>query len=424
MSEKKRRNPFPSEEELIEQDYKYISAMARSLGKSEADIADIIDYKAIKEDIEKGYDSLGTSNRNIREFYPDLEPLSFNDNGSSEEDTDIELSDSDISDIQDYFIKEMQRENDADDISSKINDDPVDIPSFSRPSRKAKTPSYSATCTNPAKENSISSDKEPKFPEIPLEDIASKMPKKTQSDIDELLDASDKIDTGVLPSLTKDNTEETPIDLQLVETPQAQSQENPADKPSNGTPESDDTSKEPAKVSAKTVPTGKKKKKKRRRLKPIPRLIANVVIAIAVVQLLKLTGILMLDKVSGSSMVPNYTDGDLVITTNLTEIERYDVVTAVSPEGTPLIKRVIGLPGDTITYKNSHVYVNGTMTAEDFIASSDGISLSLSGDVVLGEDEYFLCGDNREYSKDSRSFGAITKSDIMGEVIFHVGLPF
>ena len=137
---------------------------------------------------------------------------------------------------------------------------------------------------------------------------------------------------------------------------------------------------------------------------------------------LKKTGVLAAESVIGTSMEPNYHTRDIVYSTNIKDIKRYDVVVADSPTGIKVIKRVIGLPGDTITYKNRHVYVNGTLTDESFINGGAEIELNLSGKIELGDDEYFVCGDNRENSSDSRIYGAITRSDIFGIVLVRIPL--
>lgn len=137
---------------------------------------------------------------------------------------------------------------------------------------------------------------------------------------------------------------------------------------------------------------------------------------------LKKTGVLAAESVIGTSMEPNYHTRDIVYSTNIRDIKRYDVVVADSPTGIKVIKRVIGLPGDTVTYKNRHVYVNGTLTDESFISGGAEIELNLSGKIELGDDEYFVCGDNRENSSDSRIYGAITRSDIFGIVLVRIPL--
>lgn len=87
------------------------------------------------------------------------------------------------------------------------------------------------------------------------------------------------------------------------------------------------------------------------------------------------------------------------------------------PQGPPLIKRVIGTPGDTVEIREGQVLVNGEALDEPYV---HGLATSCSvycGPFTLGEDEYFFLGDNRSGSRDSRNFGPISRSQIVGRVI-------
>ena len=89
------------------------------------------------------------------------------------------------------------------------------------------------------------------------------------------------------------------------------------------------------------------------------------------------------------------------------------------------IKRVIAVPGDTLQIKNGEVYVNGELFAEDVdVAQMEDAGLAAE-EVTLGEDEYFVLGDNRNNSEDSRyaNIGNIKKEYIIGKVWFRV-TPF
>ena len=130
--------------------------------------------------------------------------------------------------------------------------------------------------------------------------------------------------------------------------------------------------------------------------------------------------------VSGLSMDPTLTNGDKVCVNTalytILEPERLDVVcfrlTDNEDEDRMTIKRIIGLPGETIQIRDSHVYING---ARAYLA--DGFDEATLGgiadeEIVLGEDEYFVLGDNRENSEDSRfaSIGNVKKRQILGKV--------
>ncbi|MBQ1505526.1 MAG: signal peptidase I [Erysipelotrichales bacterium] len=132
-------------------------------------------------------------------------------------------------------------------------------------------------------------------------------------------------------------------------------------------------------------------------------------------------------EVEGSSMYPTLTDGERafsgLITRTLHAPERFEIVTAyLDVRDELLVKRVIGLPGETVEFRDEVLYINGEPVAQDFLdeeyMKSDMASYGRSyftadyGPVTLGEDEYFLCGDNRPHSGDSRVFGPFSAKDI------------
>ena len=116
--------------------------------------------------------------------------------------------------------------------------------------------------------------------------------------------------------------------------------------------------------------------------------------------------------VQGESMVPTLKGGELMILKKYDKsFNRFDVVVVnKNVEGDNLIKRVIGLPGETIRYKNNHLYINDEII-DDIYAYGDTGNFQ---EIVLANDEYFLMGDNREISLDSRSLGVIKKNEIEG----------
>ena len=127
----------------------------------------------------------------------------------------------------------------------------------------------------------------------------------------------------------------------------------------------------------------------------------------------------------GVSMNTTLNDGDKIIINKLAylkgEPERYDVIVfsqSKSGHGYYNIKRVIGLPGETVEIINGEVYINGTKLQEGLenleVMRVAGLAEEA---IVLGENEYFVLGDNRNYSEDSRfaNIGIIVKSDIIGK---------
>lgn len=156
--------------------------------------------------------------------------------------------------------------------------------------------------------------------------------------------------------------------------------------------------------------------------------IHSIIVAIVIVVLL-LTFVFRLINIDGPSMENTLQNSDKVIITNfMYEPEVGDVV--VIPAGKyydkPIIKRIIALEGQEvyIDYTTNEVYVDGILLEEDYISSK---TISLKGDkelsLTVGEGEVFILGDNREVSYDSRSFGCVKESDIIGKAQFVI-FPF
>lgn len=141
-------------------------------------------------------------------------------------------------------------------------------------------------------------------------------------------------------------------------------------------------------------------------------------------------------EVKGDSMFPNFHDGEYVITSliGFEDLQIYhakfgalklgDVVVFKAPPATQntdkdYIKRVIGVPGDTVSLKNGAVYLNGNLLDESAYLKSDVKTygqqfLKDNGSVKVSSDEYFVMGDNRMYSSDSREWGFVTREDVVG----------
>lgn len=129
--------------------------------------------------------------------------------------------------------------------------------------------------------------------------------------------------------------------------------------------------------------------------------------------------------VKGDSMYPTLKSGDFMIlekiSVKFSNIKRFDIV-VVNSDKSSLIKRVIALPTEKVEYKDNKLYINGEILEEDFLDSSV-YTKDFTYNRTLGDNEYFVLGDNRSVSKDSRAFGAVTKSEIEGKAIFTL-FPF
>lgn len=138
--------------------------------------------------------------------------------------------------------------------------------------------------------------------------------------------------------------------------------------------------------------------------------------------------------VDGESMMPTLNDKDRMIVNKIGyvvgEPERFDIIVFHAPEEKDYIKRIIGLPGDTIEYKNDILYVNGEPVDEPYLdefkeeykeQNLDGTlteSFTLAdklGQETVPEGHLFVMGDNRRESKDSRHIGFVSMDDVIGK---------
>ena len=133
--------------------------------------------------------------------------------------------------------------------------------------------------------------------------------------------------------------------------------------------------------------------------------------------------------IEGSSMIPTFQQDDQIIVKTIYDLERFDSVVFHDSSNRTLVKRIIGLPGEKIRYENDQLYVNDKKIEEKFldndlvnhaggIWTSDFTLEELTGTQVVPADEYFVLGDNRRSSNDSRYFGSIPIESIIGETSF------
>ena len=123
-------------------------------------------------------------------------------------------------------------------------------------------------------------------------------------------------------------------------------------------------------------------------------------------------------KVNGDSMYDTLDGSEFMILNKLAKVERYDIVVLDTKEE-ELIKRVYGLPGEKISIEKGNIYINDKKI-EDIYAYGETSDYE---SITLGEDEYFVLGDNRAVSLDSRRIGPVKKSQIKGTTNF-VLFPF
>lgn len=139
------------------------------------------------------------------------------------------------------------------------------------------------------------------------------------------------------------------------------------------------------------------------------------------------------NSVIGDSMVPNLQNGDQLLVEKVSKLFKsinYSEIITVSTtmlkdhEGEPnIIKRVIGRPGDTIEIRDDGVYRNEQKLDETAYLSSSVVTEKREkgfDKITLGEDEYYVLGDNRRVSLDSRNFGVVTLESIIGKVLLRI----
>ncbi len=130
-------------------------------------------------------------------------------------------------------------------------------------------------------------------------------------------------------------------------------------------------------------------------------------------------------EINGASMEPNFHNGEFILTNKVLyrfqNPQRGDIVIFKSPRNKDIdyIKRIIGLPGETVLLKDNTLWVNGQRVGEPYLDPGTpifgGTYLRENQPMVVPPGEYFVAGDNRTHSSDSREFGPIAKEDFIGK---------
>ncbi len=132
-------------------------------------------------------------------------------------------------------------------------------------------------------------------------------------------------------------------------------------------------------------------------------------------------------QVVGSSMNPTLSDGEVLILNKFNyrifDVERGDIISLDYADTKYLIKRVIGLPGETVEIKNNQLYINNNLYEEEYLKDNveyPDFSLNELGYSTIPENMYLVLGDNRENSVDSREIGLISKKNINGKIALRI----
>jgi len=127
--------------------------------------------------------------------------------------------------------------------------------------------------------------------------------------------------------------------------------------------------------------------------------------------------------IDGMSMEPSFSNNEYILVNKISykvqDPQRGDVVVFKAPDNPQYdyIKRIIGLPGDIVAVKNGKVFINNKELDEKYIKSETIVGSSINGslETVVAKDDYFVMGDNRNHSTDSREFGQLPKENIVGK---------
>lgn len=149
------------------------------------------------------------------------------------------------------------------------------------------------------------------------------------------------------------------------------------------------------------------------------------IIAIVVILIVAIY-VVSFQEVIGPSMNDTLKSGDITVVNKLVfrlrNIKRNEIV-SLKKDDKVMVKRIIGLPGEHIEYKDNILYVDGKKISDSRSTSTKDFKLEFIGYETIPKDMYLVLGDNRTNSSDSRTFGLVKKSDIIGKVNMRI-YPF
>lgn len=238
----------------------------------------------------------------------------------------------------------------------------------------------------------------------------------------------------------KDNKKEEKSEDKSSENKEAEVKtDTEADKEKTSEEKTEDKSDDKSEDKSDDSDTSKKKKKKRGRKERDPHynivkeLLTTIIYMGGVILLVFILHTYVGQKVvvDGSSMNPTLENGDNLWVDKLrykvTDPQRFDVIVFPYRKGSDIlfIKRIIGLPGETVQIDNGNIYINGELLVENYGNAPMLDPGTASSKVVLAHDEYFVLGDNRNNSNDSRKsdVGNIKRENIMGKAVLRL-TPF
>ena len=141
-----------------------------------------------------------------------------------------------------------------------------------------------------------------------------------------------------------------------------------------------------------------------------PNILNKICIAV-IILLLSFNFMFSIVFISGESMSPTYHDGEFKMGIKHFNIDRFDVVVISTPNHA-LIKRVIGLPNETLEYSNNKLFINNIEIVDEY-----GFGFTDDFIITLKENEYFVLGDNRANSIDSRYYGSFIDDTIIAKIL-------